>query len=142
MISVTSANDIPLFGEVVKIIDGDTTDIRFLDGTIHRIRYLGIQAPELSGVSPCERHQAKAAMQANAALVLGQTIRLELDRQARDKYGRLLAYVFVGELMVNAELLRQGYAVARPVTPNVRERERFKAMEAEAKAAKRGVWGE
>jgi micrococcal nuclease len=74
-------------------------------------------------------------------MVEGQTVRLEFDVQTRDRFGRLLAYVYVGNLMVNAELVRQGYAQAAAYPPNVRYQELFLQLQREAREAKRGLWG-
>jgi micrococcal nuclease len=67
-------------------------------------------------------------------------VRLELDAQARDRYGRLLAYVWVGETMVNAELVRRGYAQVMTVPPNVRHQTLFLSLQRDARAAHRGLW--
>jgi micrococcal nuclease len=67
-------------------------------------------------------------------------VRLELDVRARDQYGRLLAYVWVGDLMVNAELVRLGYAQVMTVPPNVRHQALFVKLQREARAAGRGLW--
>src|SRR6185295_15463235 len=65
---------------------------------------------------------------------------LELDAEHRDRYGRLLAYVWVGPTMVNAELVRGGYARALPIPPNLRHARLFAALESAARAARRGLW--
>jgi micrococcal nuclease len=64
-----------------------------------------------------------------------------LDAPFRDGEGRLLAYVSVGDLMVNAELVRRGYAQVATFPPNVKYQERFLTLQREARAAKRGLWG-
>jgi micrococcal nuclease len=70
----------------------------------------------------------------------GRQIRLELDVQVRDRYGRLLAYVWAGEVMVNAELVRRGYAQVMTIPPNVRYQELFLKLQREARQAGRGLW--
>lgn len=67
-------------------------------------------------------------------------MRLELDAQARDRHGRLLAYVWVDDLMVNAELVRRGYAEVMTVPPNVRYQALFLRLQREAREAARGLW--
>jgi micrococcal nuclease len=67
-------------------------------------------------------------------------VRLELDVQSWDRYQRLLAYVYVGDLMVNAELVRQGYAQVATYPPNVRYADRFRQLQQEARAAGAGCW--
>lgn len=88
---------------VVHIIDGDTIDVN-LNGEIVRVRYIGIDAPELN--EPC----GPEASAANAFLVAQQTVRLVKDVSEQDSFGRLLRYVYVGSRFVNAELVKQGLA--------------------------------
>ena len=82
----------------------------------------------------------KEAKEANRRLVEGKTVRLELDVEKWDKYRRLLAYVYVGETMVDAELVRQGFAQVATYPPNVKYQERFLKLQREAWEAKRGLW--
>ena len=84
---------------------------------------------------------SQAATEANRRLVEGKTVRLEYDVQTRDRFGRLLAYVYVGDGMVNAELVRLGFAQPMTIPPNVRYAERFRALAHEAREAHRGLWG-
>lgn len=132
---------------VRRVIDGDT--IALADGRV--VRYIGIDTPELRRrvggrwVSDPEPFGRDAA-EANARLVRGKAVRLEYDVQRYDAYHRILAYVYVstdgeGEVMVNAELLRQGMAQPLTIPPDVRYAERFRAIAAEARAARRGLWG-
>jgi micrococcal nuclease len=72
--------------------------------------------------------------------VEGKTVRLELDVEKWEKYRRLLAYVYVGETMVDAELVRQGFAQVATYPPNVKYQERFLKLQREAWEAKRGLW--
>jgi micrococcal nuclease len=107
-----------LTGIVSHVVDGDTIGVRI--GTREeRIRYIGMNAPERG--EPGGRDAALA----NRTLVAGQTVRLELDVQERDRYGRVLAYVYVGDTMVNAELVAQGYAQVMTIPPNVRHQDLF-----------------
>jgi len=114
---------------VIQVIDGDTCLLE--NG--QRVRYLGINAPEKDEL------QFEEAAQANNNLIGGKEIRLELGDPPQDKDGRLLAYVFVDEIFVNEELVRQGYAhIRRPLVAKYRDI-LFKAQE-EARAAGRGIW--
>jgi len=81
--------------------------------------------------------EAKAV---NVGLVEGQTVRLVKDVSETDRYGRLLRYVYVGDIFVNAELVRQGYANAATYPPDVAYADLFVQLEAEARAAGRGCW--
>ena len=81
------------------------------------------------------------AFGANRRLVAGKTVRLEFDERRRDKYGRWLAYVYVDSLLVNAELIRQGYAQVSTFRDNQRYHEEFTRLQQNAIAARRGLWG-
>ena len=73
----------------------------------------------------------------------GKEVRLEMDVQERDKYGRLLAYVYLEDsTFVNAELLKQGYAQVATYPPNVKYVELFVKLQKEARENKRGLWKE
>ena len=114
---------------VHRVIDGDTC--RLEDG--RRVRYLGINAPEKG-----DPHAEEATL-ANDRLVGGKTVRLEFDSSRQDEYGRLLAYVFVGDTFVNETLLRQGHVHLRhPVAGKYRER--LQQAQNEARAAGVGIW--
>jgi len=125
--------------EVVTVTDGDTIRVRMPSGRERPVRYIGIDTPETPpGRTPqCHGPQATAA---NAALVEGRRVRLEFDREREDRYGRLLAYVRRGDVLVNEELLRHGHAQVLEVEPNVRHAERFETAEREAREARRGLW--
>jgi len=115
---------------VKEVVDGDTIVLE--DGT--KIRYIGLNTPER------DRPFYKEATDANRKLVEGREVRLEFDAVEIDQYGRTLAYVFEGETFVNLELLRQGYANAFTVPPNVKYQEVFREAEQEAREAGRGLW--
>ena len=124
---------------VVRIVDGDTIHVRI--GTrIEKVRYIGINTPEVHHPSRGEEPGGREASELNRRLVTGKHIRLELDVQERDRYGRLLAYVWVGDLMVNAELVRQGYAQVMTIPPNVRYQDLFLKLQRDAREAGRGLW--
>lgn len=115
---------------VVRVIDGDTIVIQGGE----KVRYIGINAPEM------DTAWGEAARQQNLALVNGKRLRLEKDISNRDRYGRLLCYVYAESLFVNAELVRLGYARARAYPPDTRYRSYLEEMEREARAAGRGMW--
>lgn len=119
--------------EVTRVIDGDTIEAS-IDGSLRRVRYIGIDTPER-----IECYFQEATMR-NAALVEGKSVRLERDVSETDRYGRLLRYVYVGDLFVNAELVREGYAAAATVPPDVRHADLFRRLAREAREAERGLW--
>jgi micrococcal nuclease len=126
---------------VLRVVDGDTILVA-IDGRQERVRYIGVDTPET--VKPHTRVQCfgKRASSANHRLVDGRTVRLVADAEARDRYGRLLAYVYrAGDgLFVNEALLRGGYATTLTIAPNVRFADRFAALARQARDAGRGLW--
>jgi micrococcal nuclease len=126
---------------VTRVVDGDTVEIR-LDGRTEDLRYIGMDTPEsVKPGSPIECYGPEAS-EFNEELVDGETVRLEYDAERRDVYGRLLAYVRVGDTFVNAELLERGYATTLTIPPNDRYADQFARLEKEASAAGRGLWAE
>lgn len=124
VVALTACLGQDLSGPVVRVIDGDTIVVA-LDGQNERVRYIGIDTPEMNDERPAIRRRAVAARGANARLVAGRRVRLELDAERRDRFGRLLAYVWVGDTMVNEALVRAGHAAPYTVPPNVRYADRF-----------------
>jgi micrococcal nuclease len=124
---------------VTEVVDGDTVRVRYGGGE-ESVRYIGVDTPEVDpsiGVE-CFGEQASRF---NERLVDGETVRLDFDAERRDYYGRLLAYVHVGEVFVNAELLREGYATTLTIPPNDSFADRFARLEQEAGNDGRGLWG-
>jgi len=132
--------------KVVKVIDGDT--IRLEDGRL--VRYLGIDAPELRKKVDSlwvydPQPFAEAAAQLNRQLVEGKKVIIELDPALprKDKFGRLLAFVFVDKVMVNEELVKRGLAKAETHHPLIMKyRKRIWSLEEAAWTGKRGLWAE
>lgn len=127
---------------VQNIIDGDTAELA--DGS--KVRYIGIDTPETmkrAGSSWMFAPEAfgLAAKDHNRELVMQKEVRLEFDVEKRDKYGRLLAYVYIDEEMVNLDLVRAGYATVYTFPPNVKYYDSFLKAQKEARDAKRGIWG-
>lgn len=132
--------------EVVRTVDGDTIYVR-LAGGVEKVRYIGIDTPELHHPTRGEEPGGREATAVNRRLLADRPVRLETDVQLRDRYGRLLAYVWTrrsdgGEVMVNAELVRLGYAAVMTVPPNVRHAALFRRLAAEAREEHRGLWAE
>jgi micrococcal nuclease len=128
-------------GRVVRVVDGDTIAVS-LDGRAERVRYIGIDTPEsVKPGTPVQCYAHKAAAE-NARLVARERVRLVLDVEARDRFGRLLAYVYRVRdgAFVNAALVRGGFARTLTIPPDVRFAERFRALAAQARRAGRGLW--
>ena len=115
---------------VEKVIDGDT--IAVSGG--QKVRYIGLDAPETNEAFGDE------ATRFNRELVEGRKVRLERDVSNRDRFGRLLRYVYVDGILVNAELVREGYAEANEYPPDTRYQRCFAALQEEAQAEGRGMW--
>ena len=128
---------------VVRVVDGDTIVVS-LGGRDEDVRYIGVDTPET--VKPdtpvqCFGPQASAE---NHRLVDGRTVRLVFDRERRDVYGRLLAYVYLvgggrGQF-VNAALVRGGYARTLTIPPNTAHEGTFRRLQARAGRDGRGLW--
>jgi micrococcal nuclease len=133
--TITSSTTPATTGEatVVQVIDGDTIEVN-ISGTTYRVRYIGIDTPEIG-----EPFYQEATSK-NLELVGGKTLRLEKDISETDTYGRLLRYVYIGDLFVNAELARSGYARAITYKPDVKFQGLLESMEREAKLTFRGMW--
>jgi micrococcal nuclease len=131
----------PSDGRVLRIVDGDTIHVR-VGGRDERVRYIGIDTPEEVKPGTPVQCYARAAAAANRRLVAGQEVRLVPDVEARDRYGRLLAYVFrAGDgRFVNEVLVREGFARTLTIPPNVRYADRLSALAGEARRAGRGLW--
>jgi micrococcal nuclease len=124
---------------VAQVKDGDT--IVLTDG--RKVRYLGIDTPELSSNDPRELAFARRAKQVNAELVQGVKLRLEYDVERYDQYNRLLAYLFLPDgRMVNLELVRQGLARALFKPPNLHFRDELVQAQRQAIEARLGLWQE
>jgi micrococcal nuclease len=126
-------------GTVVWIVDGDTIHVR-IGSTIEKVRYIGVNTPEVHHPTKGEEPGGREASEVNRQLVAAKRVRLQLDVQERDRYGRLLAYVWLGDLMVNAEMVRQGYAQVMTIPPNVRYQDLFLKLQRDAREAGRGLW--
>ena len=116
--------------KVIQVIDGDTVIIE--NG--YHVRYIGIDAPEKG-----EAYYLESTL-LNKKLVEGKSIRLEKDISEKDKYGRILGYVYVDNVFVNAEIVRFGYAHAKAYPPDIKHQWYLETIEAEAKKTKRGIW--
>src|SRR5829696_417726 len=125
--------------EVTRVVDGDTVDIsRSVEGR-SRVRLIGMDTPEVHfGTQPYGPEASAFAKRELSA----EEVRLELDVQKIDPYGRLLAYVYLPDgQMFNETLLREGYAQVATFPPNVKYVDRFLEAQREARAANRGLWG-
>ena len=122
---------------VTRVVDGDTIEVD-LDGASYRVRYILVDTPETyGGVEPF----GPEASEANRRLVEGKTVWLEKDVSETDRYGRLLRYVYVDDLLVNEELLRLGVAQVATYPPDIKYVDRFLQVQRQAQAGGVGLWG-
>jgi len=133
-----------------RVVDGDTVDIQ-IDGTVERVRLIGIDTPEtVKPDSPVECFGPEASAFTKALVPEGAPVRLERDVEARDDYGRLLAYVYLpgtdgstgtdDDVFVNLEIVRQGYAALLTFPPNVAHVDEFVEAARAAEEADLGLW--
>ncbi len=133
---------LPESAMVEDTVDGDT--VRISGGKL--VRYIGIDAPELrrkKGGSWLYDPTpfSKEAYDLNRRLVEGKSVRLEYDEEKRDKYNRVLAYLYIGDVFVNGEMVRAGLAKASIYPPNAKYAGLLMSLEKDAKESKVGMWG-
>ncbi|MDD5583706.1 MAG: thermonuclease family protein [Candidatus Omnitrophica bacterium] len=127
---------------VIEVIDGDT--VKLANGKL--LRYIGIDTPETrlkkgNKFIYAPQPFAVEAKKVNEKLVINKVIKIEFDVQKEDRYGRLLGYCFVGDTFINAQLVKEGYAVISTYPPNVKYAEVFLAAQKEARQQRKGLWG-
>ncbi len=115
---------------VTHVIDGDTIEI---EGKI-KVRYIGVNSPEI------DQCFAEESYMENKKLVEGKTVSLVKDISDKDKYGRLLRYVYVGDQFVNEYLITNGYAKIMVIKPDIKYYQKFKSLEKQAKENNLGMW--
>lgn len=137
---------------VKRVVDGDTIVL----GSGQRLRLIGIDTPEMHHSKKLfddSRRLKKDAAAIKAMgrlsykfarkLMEGKRVSLEFDVQERDKYGRLLAYVYLEDgTFVNAKIVEEGYASLMTIPPNIKYADLFVKLHREARQAKRGLWAE
>jgi micrococcal nuclease len=139
---------------VLKVVDGDTLKIEH-QGRIENLRLIGIDTPESRVNKKAQKDAARQHEDLKKILLLGQeatryvkllvkprdAIRVEFDRQIRDKYGRLLGYVYLPNgKMLNEEIVKAGYASLLTYPPNVKYEHKFLRAYREARENNRGLW--
>jgi micrococcal nuclease len=141
--SSTPARGSTLHAQVLRVVDGDTIQVRLDGGGVERVRYIGIDTPE--SVKPGTPVQcfAKKASHFNESLVQGRAVTLRLDAEQRDRYGRLLAYVYTSSptpTFVNRVLVARGYARTLTIPPNVAHADEFARLARRAREDGTGLW--
>lgn len=121
-------------GTVTQVIDGDTITVLLDDGNTYTVRYIGIDTPERDMPFFMEPYIA------NSDMVLQKEVILIKDVSETDQYGRLLRYVVVGDVFVNLELVRAGFAQAMRYPPDIACADAFSSAEQETRAGQVGIW--
>jgi micrococcal nuclease len=133
-----------LRAQVLSVTDGDTIRVS-IDGRSVAIRYIGIDTPETVDPRTSVECFGREATAFNRQLVEGKTVELETDVSELDRFGRTLRYVWIERgsemVMVNEELVRNGYATSSTYPPDVKHQERLRGLEAAARAQGLGLWG-
>ncbi len=137
-------------------MDGDTFHCRLSSGENVRVRLIGVDTPESSDNPKARRDAGRSGQSLEEIIKMGrasaeftkrllprgETVYLEFDAQKTDRYGRLLAYVWLSDgRMLNELLLREGYAMVYTIPPNVKYQKRFLQAQREAREKRRGLWG-
>jgi len=125
--------------KVTRVVDGDTIDL----STGERVRYVGVDTPEIHHPAKPVQCFGKEASEKNKELVLDKEVRLEKDVSDKDRYNRLLRYVYIpseNNFFVNDYLARQGFAHAATFPPDVKFSQQFLAAERKARENSRGLW--
>jgi len=145
-----------ILAAVTRVVDGDTIDIRFLNGPRERVRLLGIDTPELYESDKLERNVRESGRSKEEIQKLGQLasefskshldrqdIGLEMDAQLRDNFGRLLAFIWLSHtnVLFNMLIVREGFAQVATIPPNVKYVDLLLACQREARDGVRGLWG-
>lgn len=127
---------------VTRTIDGDTIEV-LIDGNTEKIRLIGIDTPE--SVHPDQSKnvpEGKIASEFTKSKLEGKQVAIELDVEERDRYGRLLAYVWIDNVMFNKTLLSEGLAQVSTYPPNVKYVDDFLALEKQARENSVGLWSQ
>ena len=142
--SVASTSTGPLIANatVIYVSDGDTIGVE-IDGVEERVRLIGIDTPETKKPdTPVECFGPEATTFTKSLLPTGTSLHVRRDVEARDVYGRLLAYVYRSDdgLFVNLEIIGQGYARPLTISPNVAHADEFVVAARNAEATNVGLW--
>lgn len=127
---------------VTAVMDGDTIEVS-MNGVSEKVRFIGVDTPETQDPRKAVQCFGKAASEFTKQKLIGKTVRLELDPLSsnRDRYERLLRYVYVDQLLLNADIIEQGYGFAYTSFPFTKS-EQFKQLERQAREQNRGLWNQ
>jgi len=128
------------YATVTSVVDGDTFDAN-IQGKEYRVRLIGVDTPETKHpTKPVGCYGPEASRYMTTLLPRGTKVVLRLDKEWKDKYGRMLAYVYVNNTFVNLKLVEEGFAKPMKFYPNVLHAYEFDKAANKAKAEKVGLW--
>lgn len=131
----------PVTYRVTRVVDGDTIVINY-GSKKEKLRLIGINTPETKHPTKGQELFGREASAYAKKLLGNRDVKVKFDVQKKDKYGRLLGYVYLEDgTFVNAHLVEQGYAQVMTVPPNVKYADYFKGLQRKARSAKKGLWG-
>lgn len=140
--------------KVVRVVDGDTLKV-MIEGRIVSVRLIGVDTPESKANKKAKKDAARSSQDIKTMVSLGKAavgftksivnpgdiVDIEQDVQPHDRYGRLLAYVYLKSgKMLNEEIIAAGFASVMTIPPNVRHQERFLRAYRAAREERRGLW--
>lgn len=125
---------------VMRVIDGDTIVVDY-DGKKEKVRFIGVNTPEIHHPRKGKEVYGPEAAEFTEKLLEKQKVTIRFDVERRDKYGRLLGYVYLSDgTFINAKLVSEGYAQVMTVPPNVKYAKHFLKLQRQAKESGRGLW--
>jgi micrococcal nuclease len=127
---------------ILKVVDGDTVDID-IKGNTERVRLIGVNTPETKHpTKPIECFGPEASAYLTQLLPKGTHVRIERDIEARDRYGRMLLYLYreSDNLFINLDLVSHGYGTPMSIEPNTFHRNDFVHAAALAETTNEGLW--
>lgn len=126
-------------GTVTKVIDGDTIEVN-LNGKIEKVRMILIDTPETVHPNQPVQPYGKEASEFTKKLLLNKEVKLEKDKEDRDKYNRLLRYIYVDNQSIQEQLLEKGLARVAVYPPNTKHEQKYQKIQDQAKSKKIGIW--
>jgi micrococcal nuclease len=137
-ISPSAVEEVPN-ATVTRVIDGDTVEVRYQNEVLD-VRLIGVDSPETVAPGEPVACYGPAASHFTTESLSGKDVRLEFDVEQLDRYGRTLAYVWVGDVLFNEELVLRGFAQVSTFPPDVKYVDRFIAAQRVARKKDRGLW--
>lgn len=131
----------PVTFRVIRVVDGDTIVLNY-GSKQEKLRLIGINTPEIRHPTKGQERFGREASAYSKKLLGNRDVKVNFDVQKKDRYGRLLGYVYLEDgTFVNAHLVEQGYAQVMTISPNVKYADYFRQLQRKARSEKKGLWG-